>query len=181
MHYDVFPYGLLSGAMCPRASCQDRCGKSSTDDHSLCSCDHHSQLLSDCCVDFSTECFNLVKLFLSKPYHSYNANLAVIENGNGNGFESERHLLVAFRNVDYCPKPSSLREKYKNTDYTNIWGNLSLSVIPRAMSSLKINTVLIAMVTISMSWFHLNIIWTFHLHTRNSICTQLGQTNYGYR
>ena len=115
MHYDIFPNGLLSGAVCPRASCQDRCGKSSTDDHSLCSCDHHCQLLSDCCVDFSTECLNLTELYPSKPYHSYSVNLAVIENVDANGFESQTHLHVAFRDVDYCPKPSPLHEKCKNT------------------------------------------------------------------
>ena len=107
---------MHSEAICPRATCYDRCGKSSTDDNSLCSCDHRCQLLGDCCVDFSTECFNLAKLYPSKPYDSHSVNLAVIENSNAIGPEAETHRIVGYRHVDYCPKPYSLHEKCKNTD-----------------------------------------------------------------
>ena len=116
------PTGLHSGGLCPRASCEDRCGKSSTDDDSLCSCDPRCQTLGDCCVDFSTVCSSLAKLFPAKQYKGHSFNLALIENNNATAPESKTHLLVAFRLIDNCPQTSSLQEKCKNAGSKNDLG-----------------------------------------------------------
>ena len=105
--YDVFPIGLGSADFCPRASCEDRCGKSSPDDGSLCSCDHRCQSLGDCCVDFSTECSGLAKLFPGKQYKADGVNLVNIENSNATSPESTSHLLIRVRQIDRCPKTAT--------------------------------------------------------------------------
>ena len=107
MIHDAFLTGLHSEDVCARASCEDRCGKSSTDDDKLCSCDHRCQTLGDCCVDFSTVCSELAKLFPGKEYKIGRGNRVVIKNSNASAPESERHLLIGFRQIDHCPQTST--------------------------------------------------------------------------
>ena len=105
--HGVFPTVLCSADFCPRASCEDRCGMISTDDDSLCNCDHRCQSLGDCCVDFSRECWVLANLFPGNQYKISDINVAVIENSNANSLEPERHLHIGFRQIDHCPKSST--------------------------------------------------------------------------
>ena len=88
--HGVFPTVLCSADFCPRASCEDRCGMSSTDDDSLSSCDQRCQSLGDCCVDFISD-----------------INVAVIRNSNANSPEPDRHLHIGFIQIDHCPKSST--------------------------------------------------------------------------
>ena len=117
--HDVFLTVLCSADYCPRASCEDRCGKSSPDDDSLCSCDHRCQLLGDCCEDFSRECSGLAIFFLGKQYKTNEINLAVIKNSNTISPEQEKHLFIGFRQIDHCPKSSTLLLHDKCRDARN--------------------------------------------------------------
>ena len=170
---NIFSTGLNSGGICPRASCQDRCRKSSADDHSLCSCDHRCHLLGDCCVDISIECSSLMKSPAKKTYDSYRGYTAIIQNSNATAPDSEAHLFVVFTQIDYCPTFSKFHEKCKRAAITE---DLRRHI---PVCHPKNQVVFVNQYCAFCHGYHMNDLVPFELHVDNpSACDDLSTHTY---